>query len=282
MKVLQYLVEAIDLSVYSYIKPAAIHRYSLQDQDLHKYVKTLSVALNYYLQAYSLGESIAKGGLGVSSANLGKLISQTIAASFSKLSAKTVVELHLMLIPTVMSISYVLSVERTMNLNTFRKASALMLTHSDVKDALEVYAVLKKFDKYERILAEVGISEGIIRTNSMNLRTLYLALGKRVSLLNTLVDRLEVIIGMSNRFIKTYDETYDYNIATVSSYIYGLESLYGISLKPDILKERNFMNELYRLDKELRSKGYNFNDLIPVLTASTLLSLFTLEHSVRS
>ncbi|MEM1982350.1 MAG: hypothetical protein QXZ63_01635 [Sulfolobales archaeon] len=279
VKILQYLIEAVDLSVYSYIKPAAIHRYSLYDQDLHKYVKTVTVALPSYLHASNLGESIAKGGIGIPTANLGKLVSQAISTSISKLSTNTIAELHLMLIPTAVAISYALSIDRSINLNTFRKAIGLIFTYSEVKDALDIYAVLKKFDKYQRLLAELGISEGVIRTNSMNLRNLYLALGRKVLPLSILVDKLDVIVGMSNRFIKVYEELYDYNLATISSYIYGLESLYNVSFRSDLLKERNVMNELYRLDKEFRSKGYNFNDFIPVLSTSTMLSLCTLEYS---
>lgn len=281
MRILQYLMEAMDLSVYSYIKPGAVHRYSLQDQDLHRYVKTVSVSLNSYLQAYSLGESLARGSSGIQSINLGRLVSQAISASFSKLSAKSVVELHLALIPTTTSISYTLSIDRGVNLNTFRRAFTLVLTHSDVKEVLEVYTALRKFDRYERLLTEMGISEGVIRTNSLNLRNLYVALGRKVVPLSTLTDRQDVIVGMSGKFVKTYEETYDYNLAAISSYIYGLEALYSISTKSDLLKGRDALNELYKLDKEFRSKGYDFNDLIPVLAASTLLSLHMLEYPAR-
>lgn len=277
MKVLQYLMDAVDLSVYSYIKPGAPHRYSLYDQDLHKYVKTITTSLNTYIQAVNLGESIAKGLLGIPSANLGKLISQAISASFSKLTSNTVVELHLMLVPTTVAVSHTLTNERVMNLNTFRKTITSIIAYSDVKDALEVYSVLKKLDRYERFMIELGISEGVIRTNSMNLRNVYLALSKKVTPLSTLADKLDVVVGMVSKFIKTYDEAYNYNLATVASYLYGLEALYGISFKSEILKERNVVNELYRLDRELRGKGYNFNELIPTLCVSTLLSLSSLD-----
>jgi len=277
LKVLQYLMDAVDLSVYSYIKPGALHRYSLHDQDLHRYVKTITTSLSTYIQAVNLGESIAKGLLGIPSANLGKLISQAISTSFSKLTSNAVVELHLMLIPTTIAVSHTLTSERTMNLNTFRKTLTSMITYSDVKDALEVYSALKKLDRYEHFMIELGISEGVIRTNSMNLRNIYLALSKKVIPLSTLVDKLDVIIGMVGKFIRTYDETYNYNLATVASYLYGLEALYGISFKSEILKERNIVNELYRLDRELRGKGYNFNEFIPTLCVSTLLSLSSLD-----
>lgn len=281
-KTLQYLIEAVDLSIYSYIKPGAPHRYSLHDEDLHKYMKTITTSLSLYAQACSLGESIAKGVLGTSSANLGKLISQAISASFSRLTSNAVVELHLMLIPTITAVSYVLTNERMMNLNVFRKIITSILMYSDVKDAVEVYSALKKSDRYERFLIELGISEGVIRTNSMNLRNMYMALCRKVVPLSTLIDRLDVTIGMVSRFIKKYDETYDYNLATVASYIYGLEALYNITFKLDVIKERNVMNELYKLDRELRGKGYNFNDLIPVLCVSTMLSLSSLEYPSKS
>ncbi len=281
-KVIQYLIEAIDLSVYSYIKPGALHRYSLYDGDLHKYVKTVTTSLSLYAQACSLGESVAKGTLGMPSTNLGKLISQAISTSLSKLTSNTVVELHLMLIPTTLTISYVLANERAMNLNTFRKIITSILTYSDVKDAVEVYSALKKLDRYERLLVELGISEGVIRTNSMNLRSIYMTLCRKITPLSMLVDKLNVTIGMVSRFIKKYDETYDYNLATIASYIYGLETLYNISFKSDLLKERNTMNELYRLDKELRGKGYNFNELIPALCVSTTLSLSSLDYLSKS
>ncbi len=281
MKVLQYLVESVDLSVYSYVKPGAPHRYSIHDQDLHKYLKTVTTSLNTYIQAINVGESIARGSLGIPSANLGKFLSQSISSSFSKLTSNAVVELHLMLIPATIAVSYTLTSERVMNLSTFRKTIMSLMMYSDVKDTLELYSTLKKLGRYERLLLELGISEGVIRTNSMNLRNMYILLSRKVLPLSMLIDKLDVVVGMAGRFIKTYEETYDYNLATVSSYMYGLEALYNISFGQELFKERGIMNKLLKLDKEFRGKGRDFTELIPALCVSTLLSLSSLDRTSR-
>jgi triphosphoribosyl-dephospho-CoA synthetase len=277
LRVFQCLVEAIDLSVYSYVKPGAVHRFSIYDLDTYKYVRTVVSALDTYLQSITLGESVAKGVIGFPSVGIGRLVSQAITSSLSKLGINTVVELHITLIPTVIASSYTLTNEKQLNLSTFRKALTTMMTYSDVIDALEVYGVLKKLDKFSKVFEDSGLTEGVIRTNHMNLRSIYQVLGKHIRPLTTLVDKLDIIVGMSSKFIKVYEETYDLNLATISAYLHGLENIYGLSFKITTTKQSSITNELYRLDKELRSKGLNFNDMIPILCTSTLLSLLTIE-----
>ncbi len=277
LRVFQCLVEAIDLSVYSYVKPGAVHRFSIYDLDTYKYVRTVVSALDTYLQSVTLGESVAKGVIGFPSVGIGRLVSQAITSSLSKLGINTVVELHITLIPTVIASSYTLTNEKQFNLSTFRKALTTMMTYSDVSDALEVYGVLKKLDKFSKVFEDSGLTEGVIRTNHMNLRSIYQVLGKHIRPLTTLVDKLDIIVGMSSKFIKVYEETYDLNLATISAYLHGLENIYGLSFKITTTKQSSITNELYRLDKELRSKGLNFNDMIPILCTSTLLSLLTIE-----
>jgi len=234
-------------------------------------------ALDTYLQSVTLGESVAKGVIGFPSVGIGRLVSQAITSSLSKLGINTVVELHITLIPTVIASSYTLTNEKQFNLSTFRKALTTMMTYSDVSDALEVYGVLKKLDKFSKVFEDSGLTEGVIRTNHMNLRSIYQVLGKHIRPLTTLVDKLDIIVGMSSKFIKVYEETYDLNLATISAYLHGLENIYGLSFKITTTKQSSITNELYRLDKELRSKGLNFNDMIPILCTSTLLSLLTIE-----
>jgi hypothetical protein len=277
VRVFQCLVEAIDLSVYSYVKPGAVHRFSIHDLDTYKYVRTITSALDTYLQSITLGESVAKGVIGFPSAGIGRLVSQAITSSLSKLGVNVVVELHITLIPTVIAASYTLINEKQLSLSTFRKALTNMLTYSDVNDALELYGVLKKLDKFSKVFEDLGLTEGVIRTNYMNLRGIYQVLGRQFRPLTALVDKLDIIVGMSNKFIKVYEETYDLNLATISAYIHGLENIYGLSFKITTSKQSNIVNELYRLDKEIRGKGLNFNDMIPILCASTLLALLTIE-----
>jgi len=277
LRILQHLIEALDLSVYSYIKPGSAHRYSLYEPNLHRYVKTFTSSLGNYQQAITLGESIAKGLLGFPSANVGRLITQSVSESISRLSNQSVVGMHLVLIPVTLAASYTISSDGGLNLSTFRKALTNVIRYSKVTDALDVYSALKKCGDYYAILEELGISEGFIEINSMNLHDLYTYIGRRDVLLNILANKQDIITGMALKFVNSFVELRDYNLATVLSYIEGLERVYGIVVRYGDVRSREFINELFKVDKDFRSRGLDFNQLIPILCASTFIALCIVE-----
>ncbi len=279
MRLLRHIIDALDLSVYSYVKPGAIHRFSLQDDDLHRYVRVLTSSIHSYLSAAELGELVARGSLSFPSLDIGRLITQSISSSLRWLDRIYTVELHLTLLPSVTAISYAFAVDKAAPLSTFRKAILNILSSSSVKDSLEVYNIIKDLPVLTPVISELGITEGYLRVNSMNLYNLYITLGRRLLPIDVLVNKLDIIIGMSNKFLKTYYETLDYNIASVAAYIDGLEKVFDTRIKVDLAKGRTAINELLKIDKDLKSKGKDFNEMIPLLNISILLSLCILESN---
>lgn len=277
MRLLRHIIDALDLSIYSYVKPGAVHRFSLQDDDLHKYIRALTSSIHTYLSAVELGELVARGNLSFPSLGIGRLINQSISSSLRWIDRIYTAELHLTLLPSVTAISYALAIDKTAPLTTFRRAILNILSSSSVKDSLDIYHIIKDLPIFTPIISELGITEGYLRVNSINLHDLYITLGRKLPSINVLVNKLDVIAGMSNKFLKTYYEISDYNIASVAAYIDGLEKVFGIQIKVDLTKGRTAINELFKIDKDLKSKGKDFNELIPLLNISILLSLCILE-----
>lgn len=278
MSILQRIIEALDLSIYSYVKPGTIHRFSLHDIDLHRYVRIVTSSLDSYINAIELGSHVAKGLLTFPTLNVGRVITRSIVTSMRWLTNSLSAEFHLIMIPSTIALSYSIIVSGQSFINTFKKAVINIMRHSGVKDSIEVYSVIKDITPFNDLMSELGITEGYIRVNSLSLYDLYSMLGKKSRSLNVLVSKLDIIISMSSRFVKIYNEVGDYNLATVATYVDGLERIYGIPLKLDISRGRVTINELYSVDREFRSKNMSFNDLIPLLCLSVLLALCSLEE----
>lgn len=279
IKILGNLIESVDLAVYSYVKPGAPHRYSLYEADLHKYVKTVTVSLESYQDAVQAGVKVARGATGFPKCGIGKIISNALLHSASKLGTRSWNEIHLILIPVTTAASYAITAAKSMSLSIFAKGLSDVMMFSDVKDTVEVYKALRMHGgKYSTMIDELGVTKSKLEIEKSSLSDLYTLLGEKDKLLNAFSKGSEILTSVASKFTDILIDTGDYNYASLTAYFDLLKSLEYVKI-PTKKIDRSTAMELLKLDREFKREGKNFNYLLPLLAATIFLGLLSIEFA---
>lgn len=275
--VLRSLIDAVDMAVYSYVKPGAPHRYSVRFRDLHSFVTTLTSALRHYMRAAELGASVAAGSMGLVDVSVGSLIRESIQDNIAFLGRAPLPELHVFLIPACVASSYTLKLKDRFTLQTFLSARRSLLTYSKPQEVVKVYEAFRNAGgDLGRVLYESGITSTRISSESLTLEEFLSILSNRYKYLEFAASRYNVVVEASNEFVKEYEKESDWNSATLTSYSVILNAL-GSEVKfPLRLKTKEDFKNALELDAKLGSKNVDYTPLIPALTESILIGLLSI------
>ena len=270
INILKALIESLDLSIYSYVKPAAPHRFSTHFTDLHTYVKVLTDALGEYVKAIEKGFSVAEGKLGLDRVGLGELIRNALSSSAKNLHLRGAHNLHLILIPVVITASYAYKLEgRSSNfINRFNRGLKDILLYTGTKEVLTIYNALRTHEGiFKELLTRLSITPGRIESEGMNLLDFYSELGDVDRALKFFSRNYNAISSYGQKYVNVYVKTGDYNIAATRIFNDIVLDVANIKL-PITYEGMSDIVKLLKIDRELIKKGLDLSDLIPILTSS--------------
>jgi len=275
-QVLRALLEAVDLAVYSYIKPAAPHRYSLKFKDLHSIVASITTSLRTYLKAMDEGYEVASGRYGFTEVSIGTLIKDAIQENAYAMRGQSNPLMHMVLIPASMAASYTLKLKNFLATDAYLNAFKSIIMNANPQETHKVYDALRNTPNDLRRAVELsGLTPGRIVVENITLDEFIRILSKHHKHLELISLKHNLIVEASNTFLKKYTDTGDLNLATVVTYKYIAEAFHDIKFTPE-LRSREDFKKLLELDSELHSKGVDLSFVIPYLTEAVFISLLSL------
>ncbi len=280
IRVLKALIDSLDLGIYSYVKPGAPHRFSTHFLDLHSYVRTITESLDTYVKAIKLGEDVGEGRLGLDRVSIGGLISDALKASAKVLSFKNIPEVHLVLVPVVLVSSYSLKIESSKDgfLRRFSSGLKDILLYTGPQEVIKVYEGLRSYGgRYTEVIDYISITKGKILSERLSLIDFYSELGSKDFMLKFFSSKYDKLPTYARRFVETYVNSGDYNLAAINTYSHILNEAVNMNLNL-VMKSRSDLLRLLKLDKELISEGKNYSTLIPVLISSILIGELILSY----
>ncbi len=277
VQVLRALIEAVDLAVYSYVKPAAPHRYSLKFKDLHSIVASVTTSLKTYLKAIDEGYEVASGRYGFTEIKIGTLIKDAIQENAYAMRGQTNPLMHIVLIPASIAASYTLKLKNFLAIDTYSNAFKSIMVYTNPQETHKVYEALRNSSNDLRKAVELsGLTSSRIITENITLDEFIRMLSKHYKHLELISSRHNLIIEASNTFLKKYMDTGDLNLATVFTYKYIAEAFYNIEFTPELRSMEEF-KKLLKLDFELNNKGVDLSFVIPYLTEAVFICLLVLH-----
>ena len=271
LRILKALVESVDLSIYSYVKPAAPHRFSTKFLDLHMYVRGFTDAIESYFNAIELGYSVAEGRLGLDNLGLGKLISNAISSSTKSLHLRGIHNLHLILIPVTISASYAYKLGSGSSsdiINKFNRGLKDILLYTQTNDVIAIYDALRSHESLIRVLmSRSSITRSKIESEGMNLYDFYSEIGRGDTVIKFFTDKYTSISSYALKYIKIYLEKGDHNKAVVTIFNDMAYDIFNIRIP-----ELSDFVKLLRIDRDMVKKGIELSDLLPLLISSTFLA----------
>jgi len=275
LQTLSALIDAMDLAVYSYVKPGAPHRYSTCYGDLHAYTATLTSTLTSYARAHELGTDIARGRASLNKSGIGELISNAIRDNRKRVSEPPMLDYHLIMIPVVVAAAYSIKLDGKVALNTFAKGLKGLLMYSGPEDTLLVYEALRGVSgKLGRAVALSDITPGRIRMENMSLMDLLDAVGKNYITLAYFVRHHTSLAELAEKFIDLHLKGFSLNDAAVTIYSLLLKDIAGIQYSPVPKSKEDFL-KLLKLDKEVCRKE-KFDHLIPLLSVPLFIGMLSI------
>jgi len=270
INILKALIDGLDLSIYSYVKPAAPHRFSTHFTDLHTYVKAVTDALGEYVKAIERGFGVAEGRLGLDRVGLGELIRNAISSSAKNLHLRGVHNLHLILLPVVITASYAYKLEgKSSNfINRFNRGLKDILLYTGTQEVLTIYNALRTHEgMFKELLTRISITPGRIESEGMNLLDFYSELGTVDRALKFFARNYTAISRYGQKFVNIYVKTGDHNLAAIQVFTDIALDVANIKL-PITPEGMSDIVKLLKIDRELIRKGLDLSDVIPILTSS--------------
>ncbi len=270
INILKALIDGLDLSIYSYVKPAAPHRFSTHFTDLHTYVKAITDALGEYVKAIERGFRVAEGRLGLDRVGLGELIRNAISSSAKNLHLRGVHNLHLILLPVVTTASYAYKLEgKSSNfINRFNRGLKDILLYTSTQEVLKIYNALRTHEGvFKELLTRISITPGRIESEGMNLLDFYSELGIVDRALKFFARNYAAISRYGQKFVNIYVKTGDYNLAAIQVFTDIALDVANVKL-PIAPKGMSNIVKSLKIDRELIRKGLDLSDVIPILTSS--------------
>ncbi len=265
------LVEAHELSIYSYVKPGAPHRYSTRFRDLHTLFVNLTSSFDVYERAAKLGEDVARGRAGFPSVRVGELLSEALQKAEARLGAGTDPMIHIMLVPVTVAVSYSVNMRDRVDGALVRRALSDLLNYSDVGESLRIYESLKTVGgRYSALLDETMITPTKIRVESLRPADIFAEMSVKEPIFSLLGRRLSTLISASKRFIELETREVSTNAAAVEVFS---ELVYGVTGKKLRVYGDTDIVKALRYDKELEKSGVDLSPFIGPLTAALFMGM---------
>ncbi len=274
---LTVLVEAHELSVYSYVKPGAPHRYSTRFKDLHTLFVNLTSSFEVYERAAKLGEDVARGRSGFPNIRIGELLSEALQRAEARLGAGTDPMIHIMLVPITVAVSYSVRMSDRIDGALIRRAISDILNYSDVSESLRIYESLKTVGgRYSALLDEIMITPTKIRVESLRPADIFAEMSIKEPIFSLLGRRLSTLISASKRFIELETGEVSTNAAAVEAFS---ELVYGVTGKKlRVYGDADIVKAL-KYDRELEKNGVDLSPFIGPLTAALFMGMADLISS---
>ena len=278
LKMLKPLIESTDLTMYSYVKPGAVHRYSTKFRDLHSFIRLLTTSLEVYYEATTLGNKVSKGKSSFTDIGVGSFIRKALQESRRFAEITDLPEYHLVMIPSAISATYTISTLGYMDIGRYQKAFKSLLMYSTPKDSIDVYDAFRGLNsELGKAIEAAGITPGLIKTESLTISDLIEEVNKFSKLSQYIQGVGTSVSELTSKFTSTYLETGDLNSAAVSSYALLLEAYEGLRINPIIKGKKDFLNTL-KLDNKLVKEGEVKNNLIPSLNEAVFIGILKFEY----
>ena len=267
MEYLSKLVEALHLAVYSYIKPAAPHRYSTKFRDLESIVFTVTSSLDVYNQAFSAGLDVGAGKETLYSVGVGRLFYSSLAKSYRRLGARAHQTLNLALVPFTLSVAY--SLKQQSFESSFRKIFFTTLGIDSSKDTSALVDGIKQFyGAGFTALLERGITLSKIATEKPSIGDILSALSSKARDIQYILRRIDYVVEVGLEVGRAATEGIELNEVAVRAFLklarFECEKLSSVA-------ELN-QKVLYELDRELLREGVDLSYLITPLILALVLS----------
>lgn len=274
---LTMLVEAHELSVYSYVKPGAPHRYSTRFRDLHTLFINLTSSFEAYEKAVKLGEDVARGRAGFPNVRIGDLLSEALQKAEARLGAGTDPMIHIMLVPVTVAVSYSVRMRNEVDGALVRRALSDLLNYSDVSESLKIYEALKAVGgRYSSLLDEIMVTPTKIRVESLRPADIFAEMSVKEPIFSLLGRRLSTLISASKKFIEL--ETGEVSTNTAAVEVFS-ELVYGVTGKKLRVYGDSDIVKALRYDKELEKSGVDLSPFIGPLTAALFMGMADLISS---
>lgn len=271
------LIEAHELSIYSYVKPGAPHRYSTRFKDLHTLFVNLTSSFDVYEKASKLGEDVARGRAGFPNVHIGDLLSEALQKAEARLGAGTDPMIHIMLVPVTVAVSYSVKMRDRVDGALIRRALSDLLSYSDVSEALRIYESLKTVGgRYSALLDEIMLTPTKIRIEALRPADVFAEMSRKEPIFSLLGRRLSTLISASKKFIELETKEVSTNRAAVEVFNELVYSVTGKQLR--IYGDLDIVKAL-KYDKELEKGGVDLSPFIGPLTAALFMGLADLLTS---
>jgi len=283
--VVNEIVEAFILSGFAYIKPGCMHRFS-EHKELIDYITLGPKLYNVLVKASEIGEKVASGKIGAPSAGIGRLLSDAIKAIGGRLTKNRVFyDAIVSLTITAIAASHASTVhKREISESRIEKSLRLFLASSTGKDSSALVHITRTIGptKYVSLFNKADYTRTRVEMEDISLYEIFYTLSPISISLKALVEFTPIVNTIKN-IKKYYEKLRDVNNALVSAYISELLDLEKPPLwaKKDleyILSEgamvsKTSAKKLFEIDRRMRKEKIEYNELLPILTTASAISL---------
>lgn len=280
--VVSRVLSALHASLYSYIKPGAPHRYSL-DNKPYEYMY-IGLGLTGLLWDIARDfQRLSRGEIGLPDVRLGSRIDQALKTSLARYGILPPVDLVFSIVLSASAIAYGM-IKREESVTRYKKLLDDVLMASTPRDSVEVFEALWRLGYHREIevLESNGMSRSSIEIHGYKLPDIFSVLEREYTFFKYASPYRKTLAEISETIATEYENSRNLNNAVVRGYI-------ELVLREDSLREyrdkirkivelkltrtRSGLKELYSLDKELRGKGYKLENLIaPLILAVAIAS----------
>ncbi|MEM1623017.1 MAG: hypothetical protein QW543_02605 [Sulfolobales archaeon] len=266
------LIEALHLAVYSYIKPAAPHRFSSRFKDLETIIFTATSSLDVYSQAFTAGLDISTGKETLYSIGIGRLFYHSLAKSYRKLGIRAYQALNLVLVPTSLSIGY--SARQQHFVNSYKRIFSAVLEVNNPKDVVALVDGIRQFYGIGSVvLVEQGLTPSKLATEKPSIGDVLLLMGVKARDLLYTLKRMDYVFEVGTEVARMISSGADPNDVAVRAFLRLAQTECEKLRRVSEIDQKS----LYDLDKELLRDGVDLSYLITPLTLALLLSNYLSE-----
>jgi len=281
--VLKSMIEGVHLAVYSSIKPATIHRLTLEYDALSFISNTIAIS-DYIVEAYRIGEKARRGELALTSIEIGKLLSKSLREAYRWVGSR--VHPSVIVPQIIYSLAFGHSgVENYLENNSkIRNSLNLILSinkWSEIRQFIDALKSIGRNDMLEH-LNTAGLSQLTGVTGGVNFGDVFRILGSRWYAFTSLDLSDYKIYNLVKRLIEYYEIYKSAENALVALYLeliknrvpeWARQNIVEV-LEKKLIGKREGFKILFDLDMKLRRDNIFFKEYIGLLAITAGIAIF--------